>query len=260
MKTNKITERYYNTDDYVFVSKIAELIEYVKSGRGFRFSNFLDLHQRSIVSEIINYEKFNSVSFFGGYDNAERVIALFSSEEYSGDKTRFPISVLKISYYKEDKPGHRDILGALIALGIKRETIGDIVKTSDSYIVFVREQLRDYIIQNFTKAGRYIIKCSEISDFNPDEIIAEYKEIKDTVSSNRADCVISSICGISRSESSHLIKSGLVFVNSANIYDVTYNIKDGDIISVRGYGKYKIDSFGSLSRKNRIFINAKKYI
>lgn len=257
---NKSSEKYDAQDDYIFASRILDIIKYARNGKGIKFTDFLDLRRQNIVTDLVNSERFRNFAFYGVYDDAQRVIAAFLPDYADIRDIVFPVKNIKITYHKEDRLTHRDILGALIGLGIKRDAIGDIVKINNGFIAFIKTPVADYVLSNFDKAGKVKVTCTEVADVNPGDFIFDYRDIFSTVSSNRLDCIVSALCNISRTQSAEIIKAGLVFVDYARIPEVTYNINNGNIISIRGHGKYKIESFGGISRKGRLHLNAKKYL
>lgn len=221
-----------------------------KTGRP-RFSGFLSPADRDLVCRA--FSKSQAVSFFGGYDEAERQIVGFSAEEESD----FPILVICCTG-DFSALTHRDFLGSLMGLGITRENVGDIVLEKDSAYIFVTDTLSEYIKDNLTQVGRIKVSCT-LSDLSDVSVKREYDEMRKSVASLRSDAVIGAIFGLSRSDASEVISRGLTSVNYKIIQDTDKKINDGDIISVKGRGKSKIFVSGDTSKKGRYFIDIKKY-
>ncbi len=197
------------------------------------------------------------IGFFGGFAEAERVM-LGCFPDWMEDEN-YPITPLSFKYRKEDSLSHRDFLGSLMALGIKRETVGDILVEEGRAVIFVTDEIKDYIKTQVSKIGRTGVAVIEGYDL-PLPISDSLADFTDTAASDRLDCVISALCGFSRSKALEVINMGLVTVNSVVTEKPTKAVCAGDIISVRGKGRFVIVSLDGRTKKNRIIINYKKYI
>ncbi len=196
-------------------------------------------------------------AFFGGYDTAERVM-LGCFPDWMAENS-FPISALTFKFRESDVLSHRDFLGSLMALGIKRETVGDILTEQGRAVVFVTDEICDYIKNQVTKIGHTGVAVTDGYTLplpKGDELI----EFTDTAASDRIDCVISALCGFSRTKALEAIAYGIVSVNSVPVTKPTKSVAEGDIISVRGKGRFLLGSLNNRTKKNRIIINYKKYI
>lgn len=189
---------------------------------------------------------------FGGYPEAERKVFGFSKD---GEK-EVPLKVLRIDGNLNGLT-HRDFLGSILGLGITRENVGDIC-VGDSCFVFALPKMAEYIKENLVSVGRIPVKCS-LCDIDECHIEPQFENISKSIASERADAVIAAAFNLSRGESCELIKKKLVFVNYGELSSPDKKIGEGDIISVRGKGKARIDSYGGQTKKGRIFINIRKY-
>lgn len=199
-----------------------------------------------------------SLRLIGGYDDAERCICAFYKYE---DELYPPICALKFNMKsKTAEPTHRDYLGSLLSLGIKRETLGDIIVSEGGAIVFCLAEIADYIIDNLTKIGGSGVRIEIASDDADIVPKRQYEERFATVSSLRCDGVVSSVTGLSRAKAAELIERGLVAVNYNSVASQSALMKDGDVFSIRGYGKFRLQTDGRLSKKGRLHINLLKYI
>ncbi len=232
-------------------------------------SNFLSVDEGSFLK---NFEReYNAdvnTFYFGGYDEAERTVAFFipsmfnieSIEKYFYENPDdCPFCLIKISKDRFSTLSHRDYLGSIMALGVKRETIGDIIVADDCAYVFALKSVCGYLCENLTKAGRGTLKCEicSINDFSPKE--TETETVFASVASLRLDNVVSSAFNLSRTNSSLAIKSGLVYINSVQIMKNDFIIKEKDKIVLRGRGKVILDEIIGENKKGRIHINLKKY-
>ena len=236
------------------------------------FAHIFDMAQSCFARGISAYGDFlseNSIStllcrkqflplepvLFGGTEDSERQMVAFISEY---DEADFPISVLRISSANMGSLSHRDFLGSILGLGIKREKCGDIIILQSECYTFVHRDISSFIISNLEKVGRYSVKCEEIS---LDEVILPQKSfepIKGTVATPRLDAVVSLFAGKGRSQAAELVNAGFVFINGICIQKADLHLKDGDVLSVRGYGKATVET-GGKSKKDRTFITLNKY-
>ncbi len=156
---------------------------------------------------------------------------------------------------------HRDYLGALTALGVERDAIGEIVTTSpSSAIVFAAPAAAALIERELTSVGRE--KVTVMRDALPEgfRIEHEYETITDTVMSLRLDGIVRTLCKISRESAAELVLSGDVSVNYSVAEKPDAAVEKGDVISVRGYGKFIFDGDRGVNRRGRLRIDARRYV
>ena len=206
---------------------------------------------------------------FGGTVGCERCIVRFGSQEMFGYTESYPITLLRIypamAKFAETLT-HRDYLGSLVGLGIEREKIGDIIiprniseDRKKSVYVFVTEGISEYIIENLGYVKHTHVKverCQEV----PEEVAPHLEELSVIVSSNRLDAIIAKLYNLSREQSLKLITEGKVFLNGINMTSNARPLKEGEVVSVRGYGKFIFDSEGGNTRKDKLYVNVRKYV
>lgn len=222
------------------------------------YSRFLSPAQAHIVSE--RFKNDVSVGFYGGYDEAERTVACITSFDTYETYFDYPIEVIRITAKNKAVFSHRDYLGSLMALGIKRELIGDIVISENCAYLFCHREICDFITLNLTLIGRNTVTSEAVS---PDEISLperRFKEKSITVSSMRLDCVLSAATGKSRAVSAEMVSKGLVQINYEIAKSGSIQVDNDAVISVRGFGKMIISTDGTLTKKGRYHINIKQYI
>lgn len=208
--------------------------------------DFLDLAEQEIVKNNISKEL--NVIFDGGYPNAEYKRCFISKNETKCLK----VCKLKINYNKRFlKLNHRHILGRLLSLGIKRNSIGDIIISDDSYII-CKEELSGFIIDNFKDLDNNSILLSVSND------IIEFEEeyiIKDIfVSSMRLDTIVANSINISRAKALEMIKSGFIKINQKITENSSQMVNVCDIISIRKYGRVKIFSIKGKTKSDNIVL------
>lgn len=225
------------------------------------FSDFLNLNELHILHTTPKDMFPAKYETYGGYELSERQMAAFLPDalyyEYKYPFTTLEIIPQNIRY--AEKLTHRDYLGALMNLGIERSKFGDIIVDDDRTLVFVCEDIADYIVDNFTRVRHTMVITSKKE---PEEISYEpkYEEIKGTVPSVRLDTVLSVAFPMSRSKLTAYIEAGKVFVNGKLITSNGYHLKEGDLISVRGMGKIAYKELLSETKKGRYYVSVRKYI
>lgn len=191
-------------------------------------------------------------AFWGGYPEAERRMAAFYAEEAP---LEWPIRALCVTWNaKFADPAHRDLLGALMGLGIRRETLGDIApgryRGAPCAWVFAEEEVADYIAANLQSAGRASLKVT-IPDTEPTILPPEGRTLRLTVQQERLDAIVAAAFRLSRSEAQRRIAAGLVKHNHVPCLRSDARVEEGDILSVRGHGRLKVKAFGGQNRRGR---------
>lgn len=198
--------------------------------------------------------------FWGGYPDAERRIAAFYADEMPAEAD-FPIACLELRWNpKYASPGHRDLLGAVMGLGLSRDATGDIAPGAEEgrAYLFVHRDVADYIRANLESAGRAALKVENM-DAPPVLREPEGTQLRATVSSERLDAVLAAGLKLSRGEAQRLIESGLVKRNHAPELRGDVHLEEGDLLSVRGYGRMKILEFEGRTRKGRLAVRIFRY-
>ena len=219
------------------------------------FSDFLNMEEESVLSALhfnIDYH------LFGGYDGAERCVAAFG---YDAEEAEFPISIIKAepaSPKFADKLTHRDFLGSLMGLGIKREVLGDIVLADNIGYIFCLNTIAEYIVAELSKVRHTIVKCS-IVDALPESAVKKPEEEQMVVASERLDVIVSAVYNFSRSAVKELFIVRKIYVNSRLCENFSYIPKEKDIISVRGKGRFVYNGVLGKTKKNRNIVSVGVY-
>ncbi len=198
----------------------------------------------------------------GGYPDAERRLLLFLPDWLEEDFVRPEeyLSLLRCSWYGEDRPTHRDILGALMGMGVRRDTVGDILVGEQSCDLIVLPTVAGFLRDGLTSAGRVRLRVEELPLDAVQVPVQARKELHDTVAALRLDSVLAAGFSISRSKASQLIAAGRCAVNWRETTKSDLAVKEGDVISCRGLGKCRLRQVGALSRKGRINITMERYL
>lgn len=273
----------------VYVSRALELYE--KSEYAVQVTDFLSPGEKIEVYNELIARIGNGISrcfFWGGSRGAERCTTVFLPEWYLpenaprhkmvADKERvdsfaahltanpeiieeIPITALSISGSGFRSLTHRDFMGGLLSLGIDRSVVGDIAVVSESEaIVFVSDRIAPFICAELTKIGRDGVKV-KVTDLPPEFVIPRrFEETVITVASARVDGVVKALTGKSREVAAEMVRAGLVELSYSSGIDVSAPVGEGDVISIRGYGKYIVGSVLGQTKSGRIRIVCKKYL
>ncbi|MEF9941030.1 MAG: YlmH/Sll1252 family protein [Lachnospiraceae bacterium] len=248
-------------DELLLQKRLIELSELAYQRGIVTYSDFLNLNELNILQITPKNMLFSQYETFGGYDLSERQMVAFLPDALYYDFI-YPITVLKISPLQKkftDKLSHRDYLGAIMNLGIERNKVGDILLLENTAFLFVQETLSKYIMENLTRIKNTTIQVA-IENENKFSYQPNYEEIKGTIASTRLDSLLSLAYGSSRSKLVTLIETGKVYVNGKLITTNSYQIKDHEIVSVRGIGRFSYNGIISETKKGRFYVSIYKYI
>ena len=196
-----------------------------------------------------------NLTLFGGYEDAERCIACFWED---AEPDGFPITAIRLTWPHQSAPGHRDVLGSVMGLGIKRGCIGDIVLEEECGYLFAENQMAVHIAEALLSAGRIRLQ-TELLDAWPQLAPPKGIEARDTVASLRLDAVIAAGFNLSRTEAAELIAAGHVKLRHLPNERCDARVEEGDAISVRGHGRLVVEEVGNPTKKGRLPLRLMKY-
>ena len=225
------------------------------------YSDFLNLNELHILHTTPKQDFFSCYETYGGYEFSERQMVAFLPDALCYEK-RYPICAMKIEPLQKkfsEKLTHRDYLGAILNLGIDRCKLGDILVEDESAILFVHQSLKNFLLEELTRIRHTSIM---ITDVGANDIFyrPKVKVVNGTVSSLRLDGLLSLAFSSSRSKLVAYIENGKVFVNGKLITSNAYQIKQDDIVSVRGLGRFQFKELLSQTRKGRYYVTIHLYI
>jgi RNA-binding protein YlmH len=232
-------------------------------------SAFLTPRELHYAESYLGRKKIDFLSF-GGYDDAERKMVYILPEYMEGvDNTdalteygySTNISVLEAKGSGFEKLSHRTFMGSLLGLGLERSVIGDIVMTDEhTALVFCDSSIAEFLLASWQKAGRDKIKLSKVclpKGFAPSR---KYAPINDTVASPRLDCVVGALCSLSREKARVAVESGTVELDYECEERADREVRTPCLISVRGYGKFKVLSLEDKTKKGRYRLVGEKFL
>ncbi|MBO5291954.1 MAG: hypothetical protein J6B10_02100 [Lachnospiraceae bacterium] len=220
--------------------RFEELAEKAYTENRFTFSDFLGMAELALFYDFLDEYGKTPYTVWGGYDGSERQMVRFGSTEELGYEVEFPIVCIKVVPLLKkfaDELSHRDFLGALMNLGIERDTLGDILVQEREGYVFAQETIADFIIENLTRVKHTAMRCERCEQ--PPAILKKEPVEKSIVTAScRADSILSKVYNLSRSQSLLLFQEKKVYVNGRVNENNSGLLKDGDVVAVRGYGKF----------------------
>lgn len=252
------------------------------------FSDFLNLNELHIYHSL--HREFSvPTESFGGYDGAERQMAAFIPDALSyahlqkvsatqgaagaqsgGKRTpsdlpelKYPIGCIRIipaSPKYAEKLTHRDILGAAMHLGIERNRLGDIICRSEEYYLFCEQDIYPFLLEQLTKIRHTAVRTERYDQSNGIETVSpNFEESSEMIASNRIDAIIARAYRLSRSESAALLAEDKIFVNGRRVSNCNESCNSGDIISVRGKGRFIFETADLLTKKGKLKVNFKYF-
>ena len=258
-----------NKDDELFLSRIEELCQRCVERYSPQFTSFLDGRQLSIAERIVLPFNENVIAlFFGGFSDCERcMLGLFPRDIYGFSDEKELYDLFDMKYIRIKGSGfssfsHRDCMGSILALGITRESMGDIYvneKGNDAYVALT-SVAGEYVLQSLDFVARDKVKVSVVERSLLPVVERKFQVISGTVASFRLDCVLSLCIGLSREKVKQMIVSGLVNVNHFEELRCDVELSEKDVLSVRGKGRFVVESIGDLTRKGRNRIVVHKMI
>lgn len=195
----------------------------------------------------------------GAMDPAREEFFVQMLQESPGLSEEIPLCALQITGSGFASLSHRDFMGAILALGIERSVLGEIVVTEDGAMVFTTPDMAKYLTENLSRIGRDTVKIRQIRPDPAMEIPRKYETISVTAAALRIDGVVRALTNLSREDAAALVRSGMVERNYNPVLDADRQIRPGDVVTIRGYGKYRIDRTDEETRRGRRKIVCRKY-
>lgn len=249
-------------EDRLLLSHALDKAEASLKNHEMTFTGFLDPRRAGFVLEAVKYSNSLTAMAYGGNEQTERRIIGFCPDYMVLEKEDFPITAIRMTINQKfsNSLSHRDYLGSILGLGIDRSKVGDILLYEDSTISYVCTDIADYICANLRKIARTKVELEafqaeayKLPEDKTDMVFA-------TVPSLRLDAVVGTAFHISRGKAQELIQGEKVFVNWAVITHSDFKISEGDLISIRGFGRVKLAEINGLTKKERISITICKYV
>jgi len=223
-----------------------------------RFFGFLDERETAVARQYLR-KRGEAVRFYGGHPEAERTMVGVFPDGYPPLDEAFPLSAVAFFYRENVQLSHRDVLGTLLGAGIRREKLGDILCGNGLTVVMADEELVPFLTQQIDRIGGESVRVQPGYD-DPLPVFHRYRPIEGTVASPRLDAVLKLLMAISREKAADAIRAGSIAVNHCICTEVATTLREQDVLSVRGRGRYRIEKIGPETQKGRLWISAVQYI
>lgn len=237
-------------DDALLQARFVELARRADQQNRTLYSPFLSLAQIDLLYRCRS-RLCCPFTLFGGHEACERRMAAFG---FNASPDAFPIACLRIAPRSEkfaQALSHRDFLGAMLALGIKRETIGDIFIHDNSAYVFCTNVMAPYLCEHLELINRTSVQCTKTTCI-PDDCLPRPQYRRVNVASARLDTLVAAVFPLSRSQSSALAAQKKLFIDSRIVTDASHVVPEGAIVSVRGFGRFRYLGPEKTTRKQRL--------
>lgn len=267
MNKTEILEEYKNQEERLLVAKIMDKLEFTRTKNKIQHTDFLNLNEQETAMKLLKRLDYKNYYFFGGKENSERKILVIYPDKLTEEMSRKNddkiISVVRIKLPNDlhGQYDHRTYLGSVIKIGIEREKIGDILVEKTGADIIAKNEVVDFLLQNLTSLTRF--KSAEINSENISElknIEVSKMEISSIVISLRLDNIVSTLAKTSRSKAQDILKQERVFLNHQVETKPSKEVKVGDIITIRGKGRFEFKEIAGNTRKGRFVIKIDKYI
>lgn len=264
MDKQELLKDYKRQEDKLCLSQV---LDKIKVKEKISYTDFLDMYQISLVENFLKKIKFNNYKLYGGYDDAERKILITFPEKYDDNMleknyTKI-LKVIRIELPEEEKGkySHRNYLGGIVKLGLKREKVGDILVSEDGADIIVIDDFSEILkkeLPSLTRFENSKVDILELKNLRKKEIRIE--NIKIIVPSLRLDNIVSDLARTSRSKAAQIIEQERVFINGKNETKLSKQVKINDVITIRGKGRFVVKGFEGTTRSGRTVIVIEKYI
>ena len=254
-------------DDKILLAQVSDKIEMCENKNKIEYTNFLDLAQIELVQNYIDKLKIENYISYGGYEQSERKLFVMYPEKFNSTVVeKNLVSIVKIVRIQlpdelKGKYAHRDYLGAVIKLGVKREKVGDIIVDNDGADIIVEKDISKFLLENLSGLTRFSkskITIEKIDNLRTVEVRREERDI--IVSSLRLDNVISELARCSRNKALDIINMERVFVNFQCETKKTKQIKTGDMVTIRGKGRFYIKELVGQTKSGRVIVKIEKFV
>lgn len=255
-----------NEEDKLIIAKLEDKYKFCETRNKIQTTDFLDMRQQTIVEKYIKAKKITNTMFVGGYSDAERKMCVFYPQKLESVKENINwneyIKVIRILLPNEmvGQYEHRIYLGALMKLGLLREKVGDILVDENGADIIIHPDILKFVLNNLPSLTRFSkSKIEEISLENVRKVEIKRETITITIPSMRADNIVSELAKCSRGKANELLEAERVLVNYEIVQKSSKEIKQGDIVTIRGKGKFEIKEVSGSTRSGRILLDVEKF-
>ncbi len=267
MNKQQLLNEYKRQEDKICLAQVLDKIEFSKTREKLECTDFLDMYQVALVENFLRKMQFKNYKLYGGYEEAERKILIVYTDKYDENMLAKNynklLKVVRIKLPEEEKGkySHRNYLGGIVKLGLKREKVGDIIVSNEGADIITVADFANILkeqLPSLTRFEKSDVEIVELNNLNKKEVQKE--EVKIIVPSLRLDNFVSDLVRTSRSKAVQIIDQERVFINGKNETKASKQVKLGDIITIRGKGRFIVKSFEGTTRSGRTVVLIEKYV
>lgn len=263
----EVLNDYKNKDEKMLLAEVLDKIANTNNRNKIEHTDFLDLAQNELVQKFLNKQKVENYIKYGGFNEAERKMYIFYPEKFNEQVVEKNLSsivqIIRIELPDDliGKYTHRDYLGAVMKLGVKREKVGDIIVENNGADIIINKEITKFLEQNLSELTRFSKSTITVEDIqNLRNVEVKKEEIEIIVASLRLDNVASELSRCSRSKIIEIMNTERVFVNFQVETKKTKQIKEGDMITIRGKGRFFIKEIIGQTRSGRTILKVEKFV
>lgn len=267
MNKQEILADYKNQEEKLLLAKVLDKLEFSKTRNKIESTDFLNLYEQDLIDKFLKKIKLKNYYFFGGVPEAERKILIIYPEKLTEEMTRKNhskiLSVIKVTLPQEQSGeyDHKMYLGGIMKLGLEREKIGDISVKLQGADIVIKNEVKEFLMQNLNSLTRFSSSKVECNDIETLENIQTQKiEITEIVASLRLDNIVASLARTSRTKATEILEQERVFLNFKNETKPSKQVQVGDIITIRGKGRFEFKEISGNTKKGRYVIKVDKFV
>ncbi|MGZ9585081.1 YlmH family RNA-binding protein [Paenibacillus marinisediminis] len=253
---------HFHSDERAFAERAMEWVQRAADRHEIRITGFLDPRQISILQSLVNRNPDVHVRFDGGWADAERKRACIAPDYVYLEAESMGLQVLAVHSADQKwlELEHGDFMGAVLGLGIKREKIGDIHVHDHGCHIVVTEDIASFLDTHLRQVHRVSVMTDVIPITELQPVHTELKEVQLFVASMRLDGIASDMFRLSRTKIVVPIRAGRCKVNWKTVEDPAELLKSGDVVSLKGFGRFKVMEVTGISKSGRIRVTAGIYL
>ena len=241
---------HISTENKEIARRVIDLCEIVAKTRSIQCTDFYNPFEVKELSSLINTYDTISFSLIGNEDSESKAILIYPDYMNEINAADF-VSLIRIDK-KDYDIAHKDVLGSLLSLGIKREKVGDIIINDEAIYFYIRNEILDYVLLNLEKIKNHGVELEVIDLETPLAREIDYEEKLVTCASARLDLVLANVYNLSRSDAKNAIEAGLVKINYKVTYKISETLDVGDMVSMRRRGRFIVGDYLGLSKKDKL--------
>lgn len=258
MANRAFLNRFSDEEDRLLAARAADAVLLAQRRRTPQFLPFLDLASQRVAEEALAAVGCGRYALFGGFPDAERRMLGIGFEE-PPTPADFPLTCLRAETAGFCTLSHRDYLGTVMGLGITRDKVGDIVADAKGAYLFIAEELADFAAGQLTRIGGAGARTVRLESLPALDGAALFVPREGVIASARMDCVVGELAHLARSRASEVILAGAVKHMGKICKDRTKTVAEGDVITIRGVGKFRIRDLSGRTKKDHIVLKAEQY-